>query len=98
MPPPVLLVLALLAVLYLIAGVRQINQWETALRFTMGRLSGRVKPGVTVVLPIFQSLKRMDTRTRNRDLPRQMVITRDNVTTMIDAVVYYRVVDPEKAT
>lgn len=98
MPPPVLVVLALLAVLYLVAGVRQINQWETALRFTMGRLSGRVKPGVTVVLPIFQSLKRMDTRTRNRDLPRQMVITRDNVTTMIDAVVYYRVVDPEKAT
>ncbi|MFO0555403.1 MAG: SPFH domain-containing protein [Polyangiaceae bacterium] len=95
--PVVLGVLALFLMLYLLAGVRQINQWETALKFTLGKYAGRVEPGLTLVLPIFQSLKRVDTRTRNRDLLRQMVITRDNVTTMVDAVVYYRVVDPEKA-
>ena len=89
--------LALLAI-YLFAGLRQINQWEVALRFTLGRFSGRVKPGLTLYLPGFQQLRRIDTRTKNRDLLRQMVITRDNVTTMVDAVVYYRVVDPEKAT
>lgn len=95
---PVLFVLTVLAITYVIAGLRQINQWETGLRFTLGRFKGRVKPGLTLFLPGFQQLRRIDTRTKNRDLLRQMVITRDNVTTMIDAVVYYRVTDPEKAT
>ena len=95
---PLLAVLGLFALTYLFAGLRQINQWEVALRFTLGRLSGRVKPGPTMFLPGIQQLRRIDTRTKNRDLLRQMVITRDNVTTMVDAVVYYRVVDAEKAT
>ncbi|MDC3953630.1 SPFH domain-containing protein [Polyangium jinanense] len=95
---PLLLVLGFLLLAYLLAGIRQINQWEVALRFTLGKLSGRVEPGVTLFLPGFQSLRKIDTRTKNRDLLRQMVITRDNVTTMVDTVLYYRVVDPEKAT
>ena len=90
--------IGLLALLYLVSGLRQIKQWETVLRFTLGRFSGKRGPGLTLYLPGIQTLKRVDTRTRNRDLLRQMVITRDNVTTMVDAVVYYRVVDPEKAT
>jgi regulator of protease activity HflC (stomatin/prohibitin superfamily) len=94
---PVLAVLALFLLLYLLSGVRQINQWEVALRFTNGKFSGRVEPGLTLFLPVLQNIRRIDTRTRNRDLLRQMVITRDNVTTMIDAVVYFRVIDPEKA-
>lgn len=81
----------------LLASIKQINQWETALKFTLGKYSGRVEAGLTIVLPLFQQMRRMDMRTRNRDLLRQMVITRDNVTTMVDAVVYYRVTDPEKA-
>lgn len=95
---PVLAVLGLLSLAYLLSGLRQINQWEVALRFTLGKLSGRVVPGLTMFLPGLQELRRIDTRMKNRDLLRQMVITRDNVTTMIDAVVYYRVIDPEKAT
>jgi regulator of protease activity HflC (stomatin/prohibitin superfamily) len=95
---PILLAVAALALFYLAMGLRQINQWEVALRFTLGRFVGRVGPGLTFFLPGVQQLRRIDTRTKNRDLLRQMVITRDNVTTMIDAVVYYRVVDPEKAT
>ncbi len=95
---PLLLVFGFLLLMYVMAGLRQINQWEVALRFTLGKLSGRVSPGLTLFLPIFQQIRRIDTRTRNRDLLRQMVITRDNVTTMVDAVVYYRVIDPEKAT
>ncbi|MGK3985258.1 SPFH domain-containing protein [Sorangium sp. So ce136] len=90
--------LAALLVTYLLSGLRQINQWEAALRFTLGKLTGRVSPGVTLFLPGLQELRRIDTRMKNRDLLQQMVITRDNVTTMVDAVVYYRVVDPEKAT
>jgi regulator of protease activity HflC (stomatin/prohibitin superfamily) len=95
---PILISIAAIALVYLFSGLRQINQWEVALRFTLGKLSGRVNPGLTLFLPGFQSLRRIDTRTKNRDLLRQMVITRDNVTTMVDAVVYYRVIDPEKAT
>jgi regulator of protease activity HflC (stomatin/prohibitin superfamily) len=95
---PVLLALGMLSLFYLLAGLRQINQWEIALRFTLGKFTGRVQPGLTHFFPGFQELRRIDTRVKNRDLLRQMVITRDNVTTMVDAVVYYRVVDPEKAT
>jgi len=95
---PVLLSLAFLLGLYLLSGLRQINQWEIALLFTLGRFKGKRSPGLTLYFPGLQQLRRIDMRTRNRDLLRQMVITRDNVTTMVDAVVYYRVTDPEKAT
>jgi regulator of protease activity HflC (stomatin/prohibitin superfamily) len=95
---PLLIFLGFFALLYVLAGLRQINQWEVGLKFTLGKYSGRVEPGLTVFLPGLQQLKRVDTRTRNRDLLRQMVITRDNITMMVDALVYYRVVDPEKAT
>ncbi len=94
----ILTLLAAFAVFYLLSGLRQINQWEVALRFTLGKLTGRVTPGITLYLPGIQELRRIDTRMKNRDLLQQMVITRDNVTTMVDAVVYYRVVYPERAT
>jgi regulator of protease activity HflC (stomatin/prohibitin superfamily) len=82
---------------YFLRSVRQVNQWEVGLKFTLGKFTGHVAPGLSTVLPIFQRLIRVDTRIRNRDLPRQVVITRDNVTAAIDAVVYYKVVDAEKA-
>lgn len=79
-------------------GLRQINQWETALKFTLGRFSGRQGPGLNFILPGVQRIVRVDMRVRNRDLPQQAVITSDNVTAWIDAVIYYKVVDAEKAT
>jgi regulator of protease activity HflC (stomatin/prohibitin superfamily) len=88
---------AVILALYLLRSIRLINQWETALRFTLGKLAGKVEPGLTIVLPGFQRLVRIDTRIRNRDLPYQQVITKDNVTASIDAVIYYKVVDPERA-
>jgi regulator of protease activity HflC (stomatin/prohibitin superfamily) len=84
--------------IYLMRSVRQVNQWEQALRFTLGKFSGRLNPGLNLVWPGFQRMIRIDTRIRNRDLPQQQVITRDNVTASIDAVIYFKVVDPEKAT
>ena len=89
--------LAFAAAVLLLRSIRQVNQWEVALRFTLGKLSGRVDPGLCVVLPGIQRLLRVDTRIRNRDLPYQQVITQDNVTASIDAVIYYKVVDVEKA-
>jgi regulator of protease activity HflC (stomatin/prohibitin superfamily) len=79
-------------------GLRQVNQWESALKFTLGKLSGRVGPGLNFVMPVFQKMVRIDMRVRNRDLPQQAVITADNVTAWIDAVIYFKVVDAEKAT
>jgi regulator of protease activity HflC (stomatin/prohibitin superfamily) len=84
--------------LLLARSIRQVNQWEAGLKFTLGKYSGRMEPGLNLVIPIFQSGVKIDTRIRNRDLPSQAVITRDNVTAMIDAVIYFKVVDPEKAT
>ncbi len=79
-------------------SLRQVYQWEVALRFTRGRFTGKLQPGLNFVFPLFQRVIRVDTRIRNRDLPPQQVITADNVTALIDAVVYYKVVDAEKAT
>jgi regulator of protease activity HflC (stomatin/prohibitin superfamily) len=89
--------MAVVAVIYMLRSIRQIDQWEVALRFTLGKLSGRLEPGLRMVLPGFQKLVRVDTRIRNRDLPYQQVITQDNVTAAVDAVIYYKVVDVEKA-
>ncbi len=91
---------SLLFVLLIFAGrcVRQINQWETALKFTLGKFSGTLEPGLNLVIPGFQNIIKVDMRVRNRDLTQQAVITADNVTAWIDAIIYYKVVDPQKAT
>jgi regulator of protease activity HflC (stomatin/prohibitin superfamily) len=101
MPDPLPFVLgvpaAVIAVSYLLRSIRVINQWEVALKFTLGKLTGKVAPGLRLVAPGLQKLVRVDTRVRNRDLPYQQVITQDNITAQIDAVIYYKVVDVEKA-
>lgn len=83
---------------YLLRSIRQVDQWQVALRFTLGKYTGRMEPGLSIVFPGIQRMIRLDTRVRNRDLPQQAVITADNVTAWIDAVIYYKVIDPEKAT
>jgi regulator of protease activity HflC (stomatin/prohibitin superfamily) len=97
MPFVIGLPLALVAAVWLMRSIRQVNQWEVALRFTLGKLSGRLEPGLNLVFPGLQRMVRVDTRIRNRDLPYQQVITQDNVTASIDAVIYYKVIDVEKA-
>jgi regulator of protease activity HflC (stomatin/prohibitin superfamily) len=94
---PALITLATLGALTLLFSIKQINEWEVGLKFTLGRLAGRMEPGIRLVFPLVQRFARIDKRIRNRDLPRQVVITRDNVTAVIDAVVYFKVVDPQKA-
>jgi regulator of protease activity HflC (stomatin/prohibitin superfamily) len=89
---------AVAALVLAIRSLRQINQWEVGLTFTLGKFTGKLSPGLNFVLPLVQRVVKVDMRLRNRDLPPQQVITGDNVTAMIDAVMYYKVVDPEKAT
>lgn len=93
----VVVVVGLVGTILAMRSARQVNQWETGLTFTLGRLTGKAKPGLAFVIPGLQRLVRIDNRVRNRDLPQQSVITADNVTAWIDAVIYYKVVDAEKA-
>jgi regulator of protease activity HflC (stomatin/prohibitin superfamily) len=88
---------AMAAAIYALRSIRLVNQWETGIKFTLGKMTGHTHPGVRFVAPGIQRLVKVDTRIRNRDLPYQQVITQDNVTASIDAVIYYKVVDVEKA-
>jgi regulator of protease activity HflC (stomatin/prohibitin superfamily) len=93
----VLAVVGMTGLLTAIRSVRQIDQWEEGLTFTLGKFTGKKSPGLNMVIPGVQQLVKIDTRVRNRDLPQQSVITADNVTAWIDAVIYFKVVDTEKA-
>lgn len=85
------------ALLLLIAFIKQINQYERGVRFTMGRFSGIMEPGWRIIIPVFQGFQRVDMRTKAVDVPDQNAITRDNVPVRVNAVIYYKVSDAEKA-
>jgi regulator of protease activity HflC (stomatin/prohibitin superfamily) len=82
---------------FVLSGIKVINQYERGVVLTLGRFSGLRNPGLRVVVPIFQRIIKVDVRTNTIDIPKQEVITKDNVTVNVDAVVYFRVVDAEKA-
>ncbi len=81
----------------ILSFLRQINQYERGVMFTMGRYSGTKNPGWRIVIPIFQSLRKVDMRLKAVDVPDQEAITKDNVSCQINAVIYYRVSDSAKA-
>jgi regulator of protease activity HflC (stomatin/prohibitin superfamily) len=83
--------------LYILSGIKVINQYERGVVLTLGRFTGTRGPGLRVVVPIFQRLIRVDVRSTPIDVPKQEVITKDNVTVGVDAVVYFRVIDAPKA-
>lgn len=91
------LLLLLVLVGLVLSGIRIINQYERGVVLTLGRYSGTRLPGLRVVMPIFQQMTKVDIRSTPVDVPRQEVITKDNVTINVDAVVYFRVISAEKA-
>ncbi|MFA5130634.1 MAG: slipin family protein [Patescibacteria group bacterium] len=80
-----------------IASIRQVNQYERGVRFTLGKFTSIANPGWRLVFPVFQSMRKVDMRTKAADVPYQEAITRDNVSCKINAVIYYKVVDSAKA-
>jgi regulator of protease activity HflC (stomatin/prohibitin superfamily) len=84
-------------VVFLISIIKQINQYERGVRFTMGRFSGIMQPGWRIIIPVFQSYQKVDVRTKAVDVPDQNAITKDNVPVRVNAVIYYHVSDAEKA-
>jgi len=87
---PIIIILAL-------ASVKQINEYERGVVFTMGRFQGVIGPGWKFVIPVFQSFKKVDIRTKAVDVPKQETITKDNVSCKMNAVIYYKVSDASKA-
>lgn len=77
--------------------LKQVNQWERGVVFTMGRYSYLMQPGWRLLLPVFQTFKKVDIRIKAVDVPDQKAITRDNVSVTVNAVIYYKVADAAKA-
>lgn len=88
--------LIILVIIGFFATLRQVNQYERGIKFTMGRFTKVVNPGWRVVIPVFQSMTKVDLRTKAIDVPSQDTITRDNISAKINAVIYYKVSAAEK--
>ncbi|MFQ5471860.1 MAG: slipin family protein [Dehalococcoidia bacterium] len=78
-------------------AVKIVQEYERGVIFRLGRLVGARGPGLFFILPFVEQMQKVDLRTVTMDVPRQDVITKDNVTVKVDAVVYFRVLDPEAA-
>jgi len=89
---PIVVLVALLAY-----SLRVLPEYERAVVFLLGRLQKVKGPGLIIVIPVIQRMVRVDLRTRVFDVPPQDVISRDNVSVRVNAVLYFRVIDPEKA-
>ncbi|WP_407355275.1 slipin family protein [Methanolobus sp. WCC5] len=93
----IILPLAIVAIFILSKAVKIVNEYERVVIFRLGRLSGIKGPGLFLIIPIIDTVVKVDLRVVTIDVPKQAVITRDNVTVAVDAVVYYKVIDPSKA-
>jgi regulator of protease activity HflC (stomatin/prohibitin superfamily) len=89
---PVAVIVAIVAM-----SIRVLLEYERGVVFTLGRLQAVKGPGLILIIPVVQRMVRVDLRTRVLDVPPQDVISRDNVSVRVNAVVYYRVLDPERA-
>lgn len=86
-----------IVVLLVIACIRQVNQYERGILFTMGKYTKTWAPGWHLIIPVFQSLRKVDVRVKAVDVPDQEAITKDNIPIRINAVIYFRVNDAAKA-
>ena len=84
-------------IFYILSGLKIVKEYERGVKFTLGRFKKIMEPGLRVVLPIFQSWRRVDIRIKAIDVPDQDAITKDNVSIKVNAVLYYKVSDAKKA-
>lgn len=91
------MLLLILIVVIVLVSIKQISEYERGIKFTCGKFSKIMNPGWNLVFPIFQSYSKIDIRTKVIDVPEQEVITKDNVSVKINAVIYYNIFDASKA-
>ena len=89
--------LLIVAIFILSKAIKIVNEYERVVIFRLGRLSGIKGPGLFLIIPIIDTVVKIDLRVVTIDVPKQNVITKDNVTVDVDAIVYYKVVDPSSA-
>jgi regulator of protease activity HflC (stomatin/prohibitin superfamily) len=92
------LVILLIVVAFLASAIKILREYERGVVFTLGRFTGVKGPGLIILIPFVQQMVRVDLRVVVLDVPSQDVISRDNVSVKVNAVIYFRVVDPERAT
>ena len=90
-------IVIIIAVFIILISIKQINQYQKGVRFTLGKFTGIMEPGWRLIIPIFQSYRKVDTRVRAVDVPDQEAITKDNISVTVNAVIYYKIADAEKA-
>ncbi|MCQ4153690.1 MAG: slipin family protein [Archaeoglobi archaeon] len=89
--------IALILLVFFASAIRIVKEYERGVIFRLGRLIGAKGPGLFFIIPFLDSMVKVDLRTVTYDVPAQEVVTKDNVTVRVNAVVYYRVIDPAKA-
>jgi regulator of protease activity HflC (stomatin/prohibitin superfamily) len=95
MSPVLIGVIVVVVIILLSMAIKVVKEWERGVILRLGRLVGAKGPGLFFIIPFFDRMIKVDLRVVTLDVPRQEVITKDNVTVGVDAVVYFRVVDPE---
>lgn len=90
-------IIALIIVIVIPMAVKIVSEWERGVILRLGRLLGAKGPGLFIIIPFVDRMIKVDLRTLPMDVPPQDVITKDNVTVRVDAVIYFRVIDPEAA-
>ncbi len=91
------LIVAVFAFVILSKAVQIVKEYERVVIFRLGRLSGVKGPGLFFIIPVIDTVVKVDLRVVTIDVPKQVVITKDNVTVAVDAVIYYKVIEPSKA-
>src|ERR1700724_1945443 len=94
--PPIIFI-AVLVLIFLWSSIRILREYERGVVFTLGRYTGTKGPGLFLLVPFIQQMVRVDLRVIVDEVPPQDVISRDNVSVKVNAVIYFRVVDPERA-
>lgn len=89
--------LLIIAIVIVLISIRQINQYQRGVKFTLGRYTGIMEPGWRLIFPIIQSHQKVDMRIKAVDVPDQEAITKDNISVKVNAVIYYKVSNAEKA-
>jgi len=93
----IILWVAGVVVFIFLLSIKQINQYQKGIRFLLGKYTGTMEPGWRLVFPIFQSYKKVDLRVKAVDVPNQEAITKDNISVSVNAVIYYKVKNADKA-
>lgn len=92
-----LLFIIIIVVIILLRSIRQVNEYERGVKFRFGKFTKILNPGWNLILPVIESMKKVDIRTKAVDVPEQDAITKDNVSIRINAVLYYKIFDASKA-